>query len=76
MSTYVYDQSSTTGSPGTSAMGSGGQLMLGGIAGSAGQVQYNMLTTCGTNQRVIFAPFSRKVSPYDTFAYMLSGTSV
>ena len=74
MFSYIYDfKYTSTYSPRNEAMGSGGQVIVGSLTNPAGQIQNNMQSTCGSTNRIIFAPFSRKVAPYDTFAFLLKG---
>ena len=67
-STFTYENTVTTAGATVTPMGSGGQLIFGCMPNSM-----NMQCTCGNMIRAIFAPFSRKVAPYDTLGYLFKG---
>ena len=48
--------------------------MMGCLNNPDSPLTNDLQCTCGTISRAIFAPFSRKVAPYDTLAYMFTCT--
>ena len=67
-STFAYEKTETGSGVTNVPMGSNGKLIFGCIPNSN-----NMQCASGKISRPIFAPFSRKVTPYDTLAYMFKG---
>ncbi len=66
--TFLYQNTVTTAGATVTPMGPNGQLFFGCMNGVV-----DMSCTCGYIFRPVFAPYSMKVAPYDTFAFLFGG---
>ena len=74
--TYVYSDTVIGSGGGTTTMGSTGRLTFGCLTSPAAQLFNNLVCHCANLVRPIFAPFSRKIAPYDTLLYHFRGIKI